>query len=143
MYRIETAAPDRRREILDLLTAAQLPTAGAEDHLEHFFIARDGGRLVGSIGLEIHGDVGLLRSLAVAAQARGGGLGEQLVARLIEYARGRELRSIYLLTTTAEHYFPRFGFEPIPREAADPRLGASLEFQGVCPDSAACLRLEL
>ena len=50
---------------------------------------------------------------------------------------------MYLLTTTAEDYFPRFGFEVIDRSEADERLKESAEFRGACPDSAVCMRLSL
>ncbi|ANM31060.1 hypothetical protein ABI59_17980 [Acidobacteria bacterium Mor1] len=141
--RIEPAGPESRDDILNLLAAAELPAAGAEQHLAHFFVARDGDRLVGSIGLEVYQDVGLLRSLAVVPELRGSGLGRKLVQRLVEHARDLGIVRIYLLTTTAETFFPRFGFQPIPRDAADPRLGESEEFRGACPQDAACLRLEL
>ena len=88
-------------------------------------------------------DVGILRSLAVTSETRGSGLGTRLVEKLFGLAREEGLRELYLLTTTAEHYFPRFGFGTIPHEQADPRLRASREFQDACPASAICMRRAL
>jgi amino-acid N-acetyltransferase len=139
---IEVARRDELPRILELLEEADLPVAGV-DNAESFLVAREQERLVGCIGLEVYGDVGLLRSLTVRPETRGSGLGRLLVERLLETAREREMRAMYLLTTTAEEYFPRFGFEPIPRELADPRLQASEEFRGACPDSAVCMRRRL
>ncbi len=138
---IEAAERDELPRILELLEEADLPVVGV-DHTESFLVAceqAEHGRLVGCIGLEVYGDVGLLRSLVVRPDTRGGGLGKLLVVRLLETARARGVSAMYLLTTTADEYFPRFGFEPIPREQADSRLRASEEFRGACPDSAVCM----
>ena len=144
---IEAAQRGELPRILELLEEADLPVAGV-DHAESFLVAyeqaeqaeqAEQGCLVGCIGLEAYGDVGLLRSLVVRLDTRGSGLGKLLVERLLETARARGLSAMYLLTTTADDYFPRFGFEPIPREQADSRLRASEEFRGACPDSAVCM----
>ncbi len=137
-HSIETAKRSELPRILELLEEADLPVAGV-DRAESFLVAREQERLVGCIGLEIYGDVGLLRSLVVRPDTRGGGLGKLLVERLLETARVRGVSVLYLLTTTADEYFPRFGFEPIPRDQADSRLQASEELRGACPDSAVCM----
>jgi len=139
---MDAIEPLTRRElpkVLELLDEADLPAAGVEEHLDSLFVVRDEGALVGCVGMEVYGDVGLLRSLAVRPSTRGSGVGTLLVEALFERARRRGLRALYLLTTTAEDYFPRFGFEVIAREDADPRLHASEEFRGACPDSATCM----
>ncbi|HSF17938.1 MAG TPA: arsenic resistance N-acetyltransferase ArsN2 [Vicinamibacteria bacterium] len=131
-------------EVLELLGESALPGAGVEDHFGGFLVARDGdGRVVGCIGMEKYGDAGLLRSLAVRADERRTGVGRCLVERLLEEARVSKIRSMFLLTTTAEWYFSRFGFQPIGRDEADPRLGASQELRGACPDSAVLMHLRL
>lgn len=139
---MDAIEPLTRRElpkILELLDEADLPAAGVEEHLDSFIVARDEGALVGCVGMEVYGDVGLLRSLVVRPSTRGSGVGRLLVEALFERAREKGLDSLYLLTTTADDYFSRFGFEAIAREDADPRLQASEEFRGACPDSAICM----
>ncbi len=140
---IRAANDEALPQILHLLTAAQLPIEGVAEHRHDFLVAHHEGTISGCIGLEVYGRVGLLRSLVVHPHARGYGLGRTLVEAQLARARQRELRSLYLLTTTAEEYFPRFGFEPIPRSAVDPLLNASAEMRGACPDSAICMRLSL
>lgn len=131
-------------DVLSLLENSSLPSAGVEEHFENFLVARDEARrFLGCIGLEAYGDVGLLRSLAVTTDSRGSGIGRALVERLFAEARGRGVRTLYLLTTTAERYFPRFGFERLPRAEADPSLLASEELRGACPDTAVLMRLRL
>ena len=47
---------------------------------------------------------------------------------------------MYLLTTTAERYFPRFAFKRITREDVPDSLQASVEFRDACPASAVVMR---
>ena len=141
---IAPPAPAALPEVLALLRESSLPLAGVEEHFDSFLVARtEEGALAGCVGLERYGDVGLLRSLAVAAPARGSGLGASLVLRLFELARSNGIATLYLLTTTAEGYFPRFGFERIAREESDPKLEASAELRGACPASAVLMRRKL
>ena len=85
------------------------------------------------------GDAALVRSLAVAADVRGTGLGATVLRRALEEARGRP-GGVYALTTTAEAYLARFGFEPIARAGLPVALLESRELQGACPTSAAVMR---
>ena len=142
--KVASAVRDDLPAVLELLRSADLPAAGVAEHLEGFFVARDDrGTLVGCIGAEVYEDIGLLRSLAISESSRSSGVGRALVEALLASARRDGLRALYLLTTTAERYFPRFGFEPVPRSEADSRLEASEELRGACPDSAVLMRLEL
>jgi amino-acid N-acetyltransferase len=127
-------------EVVRLLQAADLPTAGLRRSLPDFLVAEVGGRVVGAIGLEVYGDAALLRSAVVDTSRRGTGLGRDLVSGLLERASRHGVREVYLLTTTAERYFPRFGFTRVTRDAVAPAVRASEEFQGACPDSAVAMR---
>jgi predicted N-acetyltransferase YhbS len=91
------------------------------------FVARDGDRLIGGVRLwsvEIEGQPALfLGPITVAADERRGGLGAELVAACIDYARRCDIAGILLVGDFA--YFSRFGFEPAPQVRlqgpADPR----------------------
>ncbi|HEX9726050.1 MAG TPA: arsenic resistance N-acetyltransferase ArsN2 [Vicinamibacteria bacterium] len=140
---IKAAAPSELSELLALLEECQLPREGVAEHLEGFLVARNDRTLLGVVGLERYEDIGLLRSLAVSPRARGRGVGSSLVEALIAGARERKIATLYLLTDTAEDFFPRFGFERIPRASLDARLAASAELQGACPETAVAMRLEV
>jgi amino-acid N-acetyltransferase len=129
--------------LLALMERAHLPTDGLASHLDAAFVARDGDRVVGSVAIEIYADGGLLRSVAVDAGSRGTGLGVRLTEAAIEDAQRRALPALYLLTTTAEHFFPRFGFERITRDEVPASVQASIEFRGACPASAVVMRKSL
>jgi amino-acid N-acetyltransferase len=137
---IRLAAPGDFAGVVRLLEAADLPTAGLDRSLPDFLVAEESGRVVGAIGLEIYGDWALLRSAVVEAGRRGSGLGIELVESLLWRAGTRGVVEIYLLTTTAEHFFPRFGFVQVPRDAVAAPVRASEEFRGACPDSAIAMR---
>lgn len=113
-----------------------LPRAGVAEWLGNFWLAEQNGALVGAAGVELYEDTALLRSVAVLPAWRGSGLGRLLTEQVLEVARAAGARDVYLLTTTAQQYFPRLGFACIQREAAPKALAASAEFQGACPDSA-------
>lgn len=126
-----------------LLEANKLPLVGVRDGLGDFLVAERDGAVVGVIGLEIYDDRGLLRSAAVDGGQRGTGVGATLVGALIANARARELKELVLLTTTAEQWFPRFGFVTITRDETPVAVRRSAEFTSACPASATVMRLAL
>lgn len=140
---IRSARPEDRDGVLGLLAEVGLPTAEVAEWLSDYVVAEDDGRIVGVAGLEIHGSDGVLRSVAVDPAYRGGGLGGRLAATVIASARRAGLRHLYLLTETAEGYFPAFGFRPIARDDASPAVQDSVEFREACPDDAVAMVLDL
>lgn len=122
-----------------LLLSCDLPVAGARAHFGSFIVAVDGDAVVGCVGAEVYGRDALLRSLAVRADFRGGGVGDALVGRLIEALRTRGVRLVALLTTTAEAFFARRGFALAAREDVPEAVRASEEFRGACPASAVAM----
>jgi amino-acid N-acetyltransferase len=126
----------------ELLKAAGLPLDGFADHLTHPVIAMRSERMVGVVELEVYGSAALLRSL-VAPSERGMGLGERLTTEALSLARGRGARDVYLLTETAERFFPRFGFAAQDRGLAPEALRESAEFRTACPASAVMMHARL
>ena len=123
-----------------LLAAAGLPVADlTAASLADFWGCRAGEELAGAIGLERYGAVALLRSLAVAPDWQGRGLGAALPAHAERTARQRGIAALYLLTTTVEAFFAQRGYVRLPREAAPPALQQTAEFATLCPASAACM----
>jgi amino-acid N-acetyltransferase len=58
------------------------------------------------------------------------------VHRLLQEARSDTIHDVYLRTTTAEGYFPRFGFSAVGIDQVPLQVQDSVEFQGACPSSA-------
>lgn len=124
-------------DVKRLLAESGLPTADiTAPHLYHFFGCGSKGTLEGVVGIELCGETALLRSLAVKAAQRGLGLGSALVEHAEGYAWGKGVKSLYLLTTTAEAFFRRRGYVRTPREEAPTAVKATREFSGICPASS-------
>jgi amino-acid N-acetyltransferase len=137
------AAATDRPAIEKLLTDLQLPIAGVGEWIGTFWVAEADGRMIGVAGLEVYDDGALLRSVAVAPDRRGSGLGRVLVERVLHSASRRGAREVFLLTTTAQTYFPKLGFRDISRENVPPGVRGSIEFREACPASAMVMRKTL
>jgi amino-acid N-acetyltransferase len=139
--RAEPARPHDLRGALDLLGRTELTDQDVAERWGHYFVVReDDGRVVGVAGLEVYGEDGLLRSVAVDLDYRGQGLAASLVEAALARANRVQLRSVYLLTTTARDYFARHGFADCPREEAPAPIRESWEFRVGCPSTAAFMR---
>ena len=130
-------------EVLTLLGRAHLPAAGVAEAFSYFVVAEHESKLVGAAGLEIYGASALLRSVVVEDSWRGTGVGRRLIDRALAEAKRRGIDDVFLLTNTAEHYFPRFGFACVSRDSVSEEVRASIEFQGACPSSAVVMRKSL
>ncbi|HET9446409.1 MAG TPA: arsenic resistance N-acetyltransferase ArsN2 [Steroidobacteraceae bacterium] len=127
-----------------LLAAAQLPTEDlTAAHCEHFFFAGPPTELTGLVGLELFGNVALLRSLVVAPDRRGTGQGAALLKHAEDHARAQGVRTLYLLTTTAECFFAKHGYQRAARESAPAAIRNTREFAGICPASSAFMMRQL
>lgn len=140
---IEDARAGDRAAILGLLNRVHLPTDGLGGELPPAVVARRDGDVVGSAVLEIYEGGALLRSVAVDPSAQGLGLGQRLTEAAIGRARELRVPALYLLTTTAERFFPRFGFAPIARDDVPAGVRGSVEFRSACPASAIVMRKSL
>jgi amino-acid N-acetyltransferase len=104
MVRIRRATSEDLPQAKTLLSAAGLPIDDlTATHLA--FVGIAGSDVVGVIGIENYGTVGLLRSLVVAEDARAAGLGRELVAALEASAHEQGVDEIWLLTTDADPFF--------------------------------------
>lgn len=99
--------------------------------------------LIGTGGMEIYGDYGLIRSISVADSFRGKQLGSKITYHLIAKAKESGLKGLYLLTETAKDFFLKIGFEVIDRKDAVVEVQLSSEFLHVCPSTAVSMFLDL
>jgi amino-acid N-acetyltransferase len=139
-FRTEHAQAHDLASACALLHRLSLPVHGVAEQFGHYLVVRDATRLVGVCGVEVCGDDGLLRSVAVDPDYRGEGIGGLLVAGAQDLARKLKLEALYLLTTTAEAYFRRHGFQDFVREKAPAAVRESWEFRSGCPSSSTLMR---
>lgn len=125
--------------IENLLKENQLPCQDISEKLADLFIGYIGSERVGIGGLEIYEDSGLLRSLVIETAFRGKGYGKAFTMKLIEYAKNRGIREVYLLTITATNFFTKIGFARVERSAVPLAIQNTSQFTGLCPASAVCL----
>jgi glyceraldehyde 3-phosphate dehydrogenase len=140
---IDRAVPADHDLVRALLTRSGLPLDGLDAAWPAMLVARRGHAVLGCAALEFYADGALLRSVAVAEEARGLGLGQRLTQAAAGLARDHRARALYLLTTTADRYFPRLGFERIARADVPASVQASVEFASACPASATVMRKAL
>ena len=116
------------------------PTLTKGSYAYDFEVGERAGMVVGAIGVERYGDYGLLRSAVVTETERGSGLGARLTRERLDWGRAQNMRSIYLLTTTAAPFFERIGFARIDRHEVPAEVQAAPEFATICPASAVVMR---
>ena len=124
------------------LANAGLPVSDLRaDHL--VFAATSGGAVIGVIGYEAYGDVGLLRSLIVSRDARGSGTGATLVDALEAEAASGGALELWLLTIDADNWFARHGYVVRERAEAPAAIQGTAEFSGLCPGDAVLMSKQL
>ena len=81
----------------------------------------------------------LLRSVVVRAEGRRSGVGRVMVMTLLAEADRRAYDGVYLLTTTAGDWFPRFGFTRVERQAVPTAIAETWEFRTGCCNTAVAM----
>jgi len=140
MEQIGPARPDERPAIEALLTAAGLPHDDIGPHLAYFTVAREGERVVGVIGLEVHGQDGLVRSLAVAPDRRGLGVARRLYASSLARAQRAGITRLYVVAPAAQGWFALLGFRTAAPESVPDAIRTTHQFQLLSDHSAVLVR---
>lgn len=134
---LRPARPDDIGGVRELLGAEKLPLDGLDEQFgPGYVLATDRQEIVGAMGIERYGAYGLLRSAVTRKDWRGRGLGQALTDERIAWAKGQQMKALYLLTTTAADFFSRFGFERVERPLVPEEIRRSREFASACPESA-------
>jgi amino-acid N-acetyltransferase len=137
---IENARPEEKDLVVSLLNKADLLTEDLPEGLPTFLLAKEGDELVGVAGLEQFGSVGLLRSVAVSPAHQGQGIAGRMVEQLLASADEQNLQAVYLITTTADNYFDRYGFTAVDRQQVPEAIQRTRQFSGLCPSSAVVMK---
>jgi amino-acid N-acetyltransferase len=144
MFSIRTPRSDDFPALKAHLAASGLPSEDlSEQHLEHFIVLAQSGRIAGSVGIEKLGTDALLRSLAVDTMMRGEGFGKRLLQEIESYALHNDVRDLYLLTTSADNFFEHHGYDRVDRSTVPDAIRNTTQFALLCPTSAICLHKSL
>ena len=141
MPAIEPAQVAETAEVKALLIECGLPVTDITT-MSGFLVARAGGEICGTVGLEQLGEAALLRSLAVRRQQRNQRLGQRLCDEALATARKEGVKTVYLLTTDATKFFRKLGFDEVARDAAPASVRATTQFASLCPASATLMSRE-
>jgi len=142
-YLIEQASDFDFATIIQLLTENNLPSGDIEPGKQTFYIARNQNQILGCVGIEIYEQHGLLRSIAISENFKNTGIGKNLYHHIIKFCLKINLQNLYLLTTTADSYFDKFGWSKINRDVMPLAIQKSKEFSSLCPSTAICMTLSL
>ncbi len=129
------ATPDDKDQIRQLLSECGLPSLYIHRHLKSFIVAKAAKKIVGVIGLEAHGRVGLLRSLCVDRAYRDRGIAKRLNERIMAYARMQGFDRLYMFTFGAEKFASRLGFRKIGKTRIPESIRSTWQFRKLefCP----------
>ncbi len=133
------ATPADKNRIRRFLSECGLPTRYISRHLESFLVAKDAQKVVGVVGLEIYGRVGLLRSMCVAPAYRGRGIARMLNAMIMAYARMRKIVRFYLFTVSAEKFASKLGFHKLERKRIPRSIRSTWQFKAFKPYPVICM----
>lgn len=139
MVELRAAAEADLAVVRRLLEQAGLPTSDLTTSKPQFTVLCDDGRIVAAGALEPFGSAALVRSIVVARDRRGAGLGRIVVQELERVARAARIRSLILLTQTAAEFFAHHGYRVIERMDVPQEVQESTEFRSLCPASATCM----
>ena len=116
-----------------LLVGSLLPSRDVGESSQRFIVASEAGRLIGCAGLQVAGQDGLVRSMAVHWTRRNAGLGSRLHERLLFEALLAGVKRLWVVTTTAEDFFAGHGFRKVAAGDVPLELQASDEFTAFVP----------
>jgi amino-acid N-acetyltransferase len=86
---------------------------GIEHYIEQFIIMEtEDKEIVGTVGLEVHGGYGLIRSLVMIRRITSEEILVRLLQEAIKMAKGQQVRAVYLLTKVTP-LFQTIGFYPV------------------------------
>jgi amino-acid N-acetyltransferase len=141
--RVCAASADDLMAVRALLESSGLPTSDLESARPEFAVIRENDRVIAAGALQRFGSSALLRSVVVAPDHRGSGLGQAIVNELERMARAAQISRLVLLTQTAAEFFGHRGYRVIDRSNAPEDVRECEEFRSLCPSSATCMAKSL
>jgi amino-acid N-acetyltransferase len=130
-------------KIQNLLMENSLPYMDLMESKVILIVAVCDQDIIGSIGIEKTGNDGLLRSFAVMDSYKNMGIGLNLYNFLLKLAKEEEIKTLHLLTTTADKYFEKLGFSVKDRSTAPIDIKNTSEFSELCPSSSIYMTIRI
>ncbi len=117
------------------------------EHIRDFIVCRDGGKVIGTCSLTIFwGDLAEIRSLAIARDRRGTGIGTLLVKKALSEAKEMGIKRVFTLTRQV-NFFRRIGFKVIDKQTLPQKIWRDCincpKFPDNCDETAMDINVQL
>jgi amino-acid N-acetyltransferase len=122
-----------------LLQTCGLPTEDITPGTQ-LFVAEEDNEVIATVAVEYDYSNALLRSLCVDKHYRKKGIGEDLVSFIEDYVARQGVQNIYILTTTAENFFTKRGYQKDKRTEVPFFIQNTSEFSSLCSSSAVLMK---
>ncbi|MCA1055097.1 hypothetical protein LCM10_08870 [Rossellomorea aquimaris] len=119
--RIRQATQEDIYKVIGFLVKAGLSTEGVKGTIDCFLVVEDEDEnLIGTLGIEMRGTTGLLRSLVVTPQFDSEEI-FTLFQEIFKLAKSKELTQLYLITNrkASLNFFEVLGFQQEPQSFVD------------------------
>ncbi len=138
-----TATVEDLPAIIQLLDECKLPYSDVMPGKQHFVVAEIDQQIIGCAGYEAYNQNGLFRSLAVKPLYRNMMIAHTMIDNIFALAQEQGIKEFFLLTTTADKFFGKLGWEMINRNDVPENIGSTTEFSSICPSAAICMKYQL
>jgi amino-acid N-acetyltransferase len=131
-----------------MLERAGLYAGGVDEHVQRFLVAERPGapeqeRLAGTVGMEVYGRSGLLRSFVVERKAWNPDLGISMFGAAMALAKRLQLQDLFLLSKSVHPLFLAMGFQPVEWDKAPREMRESDHVRQVSADAGTLMRLDM
>ncbi len=138
-----TATVEDLPAIIQLLDECKLPYSDIMPEKQHFVVTEIDQQIIGCAGYEAYNQNGLFRSLAVKPLYRNMMIAHTMIDKIFALAQEQGIKEFFLLTTTADKFFGKLGWEMINRNDVPENIGSTTEFSSICPSVAICMKYQL
>jgi amino-acid N-acetyltransferase len=142
MMNIVPASQNSFSAAIALLKKNNLPTEDL-DPGKQLFVVEEGDEVIATIAVEYDYNNALLRSLSVSEDKRRTGIGAELVRFVEDYVAEQGVQNIFLLTTTASHFFSRRGYKTVDRSDVPDFIKNTKEYSFICASSSILMKKSL
>lgn len=133
----------QHRWMNEIIEECNFSAEGLFDDNVHLY-SIDQGAVPACMGALIQeGDIALLRTVGNRKRVRKYGMGKLMVWHILAEAQWKKLKTIYLLTDTAEKFFTKLGFETIDRSELPEVLDKNHFVQNVCSQSSKVMKIDV
>jgi amino-acid N-acetyltransferase len=137
-------SPKELKDVRTLLLSEGLPVETILNAPIVFYqLVTETGARIGWGGIEVHGSHGVLRAVLIKSALRKTGAGRTLVKAIIDDAKNSGIKKLWLLTTNAEVFFAKMGFNHAIRDDAPKDIKDCEEFTWPHHDTAHCMNMRI